>query len=231
MSQFTSTPILQTLSTQKKKKLLWFLSIGLDICRCPCSPGLSVECLIKWISRLCGHFDKEVTEDDFRVIALDVKCGSEAHSHQCVCVIFKAPGIVGNVSIALIYPWRVDPSWMFIGVKQQSHWFSLNPLRGWHERWSQALQCEAFTWPVLGSHTSQAPHGSCALWTIPPALHLPLCLFILAHVCLHLHSRATFRAAQLAELDWIIHALPVLVIGCLCTQSDVRPFCDWFMLE
>lgn len=36
-----------------------------------CSLSLSVECLIKQISRLCGHFDKEVTEDDFRLIAPD----------------------------------------------------------------------------------------------------------------------------------------------------------------
>lgn len=68
----TTLPVINT--WKKARALHYRVHSRTTECRCPCSPALSIECLIKCISRLCGHFDEEVTENDCRVIGLDVTC-------------------------------------------------------------------------------------------------------------------------------------------------------------
>lgn len=177
-----------------------FVSTQLSICRCPCSPALSIDCLIKCISRLCGHFDEEVTENDCRVIGLDVTCGVSKPLpatfvvRHAVCVRgfntryswedFHCPRLpLKGRPVLPVYCW-----------KKRIHWFSLGPsVRVWHRRSSFFSACGAHctsSWsryamwaPQVASHVARLlvcdknRIGSGRCWLICKSTNWSCCVF------------------------------------------------------
>lgn len=202
----------------------------LNFCRRSCSLSLPVECLIKQISHLCGHFDKEVTEDDFRLIALDktrgpkVYCSFEGRSQEyfhCSHLPLKGRPIL------LVYWQKAEQPLIFI---KSCLWL--------HKRWLRSLLVWSSLTASCRSHAAHTFVESMLFeqqWLLPSRLSVCPCWLMFACIC-KLKQLCAVHCLQSA------HILPVLVITCpaLCVMCPVWALalcwdnmyiCRWGMLS